>query len=108
MRLRTGEARMTERLGRAVQPAPAPRTATSTVGIVGLGYTGLPLALAFADAEIDVVGYDIDAAKVATLRAGGSYLVEIPHADVDASLDRFWPADDPEALAGSDAIIVCV
>ena len=88
--------------------APSPDDGPPRVGIIGLGYTGLPLALSFADAGGDVVGYDIDVAKIATLRAGGSYLAEIPHADVGASLDRFSPTEQPQALAGSDAIVVCV
>src|SRR6266545_2116059 len=99
---------MTKQLNQLTRTATWPERSASGVGIVGLGYTGLPLALSFAGAGVDVVGYDIDAAKVATLRAGGSHLVEIPHADVGAALDRFWPTDDPRALARTDAIIVCV
>jgi UDP-N-acetyl-D-glucosamine dehydrogenase len=91
-----------------IAPALSPDHRATRVGIIGLGYTGLPLALSFANADADIVGYDIDTAKVATLRAGGSYLAEIPDGDVSASLGRFWPTEDPHTLADRDAIVVCV
>jgi len=49
-----------------------------SIGIVGLGYVGLPLAVAFADAGEEVIGVDVDAAKVAGLRAGRSHIEDIP------------------------------
>jgi UDP-N-acetyl-D-glucosamine dehydrogenase len=108
MSIPTPETTMTGQLSRAARTAAFREVDVGSVGILGLGYTGLPLALAFARAAVDVVGYDVDVSKVATLRAGGSHLVEIPHADVNACLDRFSPTEDPEALAGTDAMIVCV
>ncbi|HKO14295.1 MAG TPA: NAD(P)-binding domain-containing protein, partial [Acidobacteriaceae bacterium] len=48
---------------------------TAQVGIVGMGYVGLPLALLFNEQGFPVTGFDIDAAKVATLTSGGSYIV---------------------------------
>ncbi len=50
------------------------------IGIVGLGYVGLPLAVAFAEAGCDVVGVDVDPAKVAALREGRSHIEDIPDA----------------------------
>jgi len=47
------------------------------IGIVGMGYVGLPLALLFADAGFSVTGFDIATDKVATLNTGGSYIVRI-------------------------------
>lgn len=49
-----------------------------TVGIIGLGYVGLPLARAFATAGFRVLGFDIDTAKVAKLNAGKSFIKQIP------------------------------
>jgi UDP-N-acetyl-D-glucosamine dehydrogenase len=48
------------------------------IGIVGLGYAGLPLALAFAEAGFDVVGIDLNAERVRAVRDGRSYLVDVP------------------------------
>ena len=50
---------------------------TARVGIIGLGYVGLPLALLFSEKDIRVTGFDIDEAKVTTLNGGGSYIVRI-------------------------------
>ena len=49
-----------------------------SIGIVGLGYVGLPLAVAFAEAGDDVIGVDVDHAKVAGLREGRSHIEDIP------------------------------
>jgi UDP-N-acetyl-D-glucosamine dehydrogenase len=81
-----------------------------TVGIVGLGYVGLPLAVAFGQIGVRVIGVDVDAGKVAALNAGESYIGDVPSADlaplVSAGLLR---ADtDYRALAGVDAISICV
>jgi len=50
----------------------------ATVAIIGLGYVGLPLAVAFAEAGFPVVGIDVDAAKVDAINAGHSYIRDIP------------------------------
>ena len=55
-----------------------------TVGVVGLGYVGLPLAVEFAQAGVDVIGVDIDAERVARLRAGESYIEDVPSATIRA------------------------
>lgn len=80
------------------------------VGIVGLGYVGLPLARAFADAGFRVLGFDTDPQKVRALSAGRSY---IRHLDGDglAALvrdGRFEPSGDLERLGEPDAVLICV
>lgn len=81
-----------------------------TIGIVGLGYTGLPLAIAFAAAGLRVIGHDIDLAKIRTLAAGRSPLAE--HADdLVAPLvaaGRLAATADVEDLAGADVVILSV
>ena len=49
-----------------------------SIGIVGMGYVGLPLAVGFAEAGFDVIGIDVDQAKVAALREGQSHVEDIP------------------------------
>jgi UDP-N-acetyl-D-glucosamine dehydrogenase len=80
------------------------------VGVVGLGYVGLPLVRAMHNAGFRVVGFDIDSRKVEMLRAGESYLKHLgPDLARDLSVsDRFTPTDDPDALRECDAIAICV
>ena len=83
---------------------------TATVGIIGLGYVGLPLARAFAAAGFRVLGFDIDPAKVAKLNAGKSYIKHIPDATRRRDAGRRVRGDRP-ASTGSDepdAILICV
>lgn len=80
------------------------------IGIVGLGYVGLPLAVAFAQAGFCVVGVDVDSNKVAQLQQGQSYIADVPAAEI-ASLvanGRFQPTTDYNQLADTDAISICV
>lgn len=82
----------------------------ATVGIVGMGYVGLPLAVALAEEGFSIVGVDIDAEKVATLNAGGSYVEDVP-AEVLAPLvndGRLRATTDYAELASVDAISICV
>jgi len=79
------------------------------VGIIGLGYVGLPLARAFTDRGIDVLGFDVDAAKVAKLQRGESYIAHVGadvlrrmHERGFEATDRFSRLDVP------DAILICV
>jgi UDP-N-acetyl-D-glucosamine dehydrogenase len=82
---------------------------TATVGIIGLGYVGLPLARAFATAGFRVLGFDIDAAKVAKLNAGKSFIKQIPDATVAAMRAAGFEATDRfERLSEPDAILICV
>lgn len=82
----------------------------ATVGVVGLGYVGLPLVRAMHDAGHRVVGFDIDEAKVRMLRDGQAYLKHLGTDLVSdlASSDRFLPTSRPGDLATCDAIVLCV
>ena len=78
------------------------------VGIVGLGYVGLPLAVAFAEAGHEVVGLDADPRKVESLDRGGSYIEDVPDAAL-ASLDGRLRATSSHAdLASCNAVVICV
>ena len=80
------------------------------VGVIGLGYVGLPLVLGFADAGFSVMGFDIDAGKVAQLNRGKSYIGHIP-SDRIARLvraRRFRATTDYSGLREVDAMLICV
>jgi len=83
---------------------------TAEVVVVGIGYVGLPLIVAFARAGFHVTGYDKDAAKVDKLRRGESYIEDIPSEvlRVFVSEGRLTATTDPSALAKADAVVVCV
>ena len=80
------------------------------IGVIGLGYVGLPLALEFAKAGYRVDGFDLDATKVRTLSEGGSYIGDVPAAEVreQVAAERFAASTDFTALATADVIHVCV
>ena len=80
------------------------------VGIVGLGYVGLPLAKAFCAKKINIVGFDIDAQKIDKLNAGKSYIKHIPDSDIEAMrrAELFEATGDFSEIAKMDAIIICV
>ncbi|MFA6043829.1 MAG: nucleotide sugar dehydrogenase [Phycisphaerales bacterium] len=82
----------------------------ATVGVVGLGYVGLPLVRAMHDAGFAVVGYDIDESKIAMLRKGRPYLKHLGDELVRelSRSPRFTPTTDPAALKACDAIAICV
>jgi UDP-N-acetyl-D-glucosamine dehydrogenase len=79
-----------------------------SVGIVGLGYVGLPLAVAFAEAGEQVIGVDIDPAKVAGLRDGVSHIEDIPSARLQGVLDRIEFTTRAVDLHRAEAILICV
>jgi UDP-N-acetyl-D-glucosamine dehydrogenase len=83
---------------------------TARVAIVGLGYVGLPLAETFAWGGYPVLGFDIDADKIAKLRRGESYIGHICPERVSELIasGRFEPTSDPQGFADADAIIICV
>jgi UDP-N-acetyl-D-glucosamine dehydrogenase len=79
------------------------------VGIVGMGYVGLPLALLFSSERFRVTGFDIAADKVETLNSGGSYIVRIlPEAIQQAQEAGFRATSDYSHIAEMDAVIICV
>jgi UDP-N-acetyl-D-glucosamine dehydrogenase len=82
---------------------------TAVIGIVGLGYVGLPLALRFSEQGYEVRGFDINAVKVDRLNRGESFIEHIPSEAIAAALSRGMTATTDFALAGeTDAIIICV
>src|SRR5881628_2673411 len=82
---------------------------TACVGIVGLGYVGLPLALLFTDAGFRVTGFEIDPQKVEKLSRGESYIYRIPSTEIQlARMKQFSATVDYSALAGMDAVIIRV
>jgi UDP-N-acetyl-D-glucosamine dehydrogenase len=82
---------------------------SATVGIIGLGYVGLPLARAFAGAGFRVLGFDIDPAKVKKLNAGSSYIKQIPDDAVREMRSKGFEATARfDRLGEADAVLVCV
>jgi UDP-N-acetyl-D-glucosamine dehydrogenase len=86
------------------------RSRTALVGIVGLGYVGLPLVRVFVEAGFSVLGFDVDAAKIEELAAGRSYVGDIPSEwIVSASKEaQFTATSDMTRLEEPDAILICV
>ena len=80
------------------------------VGVLGLGYVGLPLAGEFASAGLKVVGFDIDEKKVRTLNSGRSIIKHVPHSKVKeiVKAGRFKATSNMARLKNVDAILVCV
>jgi UDP-N-acetyl-D-glucosamine dehydrogenase len=79
------------------------------VGIIGLGYVGLPLALLYSEQEFSVTGFDIDQNKVDTLTRGGTYIVRItPEEIAAAKANGFKATSNYSQLSQMDAIIICV
>ncbi len=75
---------------------------------MGLGYVGLPLAVAFAEEGHQVLGLDTDADKVASIARGESYIEDIPSERLQAVLDRFTADTHAQKLARCDAVLICV
>jgi UDP-N-acetyl-D-glucosamine dehydrogenase len=80
------------------------------VGVVGLGYVGLPLAMLFAEKGFQVLGFDVDETKVSDLNAGRSYIGHIPEDRVKAAVGagRLKATSDFTRLGEPDAILICV
>jgi len=83
---------------------------TPTIGVIGLGYVGLPLAVAFAESGATVLGLDVDAGRVAAVRAGTSFIEDVPAATLGAAVraGRLSASNDVTALKDADAIVICV
>lgn len=86
------------------------RNKTAHVGVIGLGYVGLPLVQAFTASGYRVTGFDIDSEKVRRLAAGQSYIAHIPATQIADLLARglFQPTTDFTKLRDIDAMIICV
>jgi len=79
------------------------------IGIIGMGYVGLPLALLFAEERFAITGFDIDASKVDTLNRGGSYIVRIPSTEIQlAQKNGFQATADYGRIRQMDVVIICV
>ena len=85
-------------------------TKDAVVGVIGLGYVGLPLALAFGKAGFKVVGFDVDAEKVDQLNKGESYIRHISENEIGKLVDHhlFEATTDFSRLSGVDCICICV
>jgi UDP-N-acetyl-D-glucosamine dehydrogenase len=78
------------------------------IGIIGLGYVGLPLAVAFAESEHDVVALDADTRKVESLERGESYIEDIPSSALAPLGEHLQPTTRHADLASCEAVIICV
>ncbi|MGA3160851.1 MAG: nucleotide sugar dehydrogenase [Terracidiphilus sp.] len=79
------------------------------IGIVGMGYVGMPLALLFSGERFKVTGFDIESGKVDTLNAGKSYIVRILASEIqEAQKAGFRATTDYSEIARMDAVIICV
>ena len=80
------------------------------VGILGLGYVGLPLAREFVKGGVQVLGFDIDAAKIKKLNAGQSILKTVPHEEVRAMVKskKFRATAEMAEIRKVDAVLICV
>ncbi|OQA91052.1 MAG: UDP-N-acetyl-D-glucosamine 6-dehydrogenase [Elusimicrobia bacterium ADurb.Bin231] len=79
----------------------------SVVGIIGLGYVGLPLAMEFSRGGFKTFGFDVDEKKVNALKNGTSYIKHIPSKDIK-SLKNFLPTSNFILLEKTDCVIICV
>ena len=99
---------MTEVLSTTKPFAERIETREARVGIVGLGYAGLPLAMAFAEAGFDVTGIDLSDARVRAVTERRSYLVDVPAERYDALQGDLKATTDYSAVADLDALTICV
>jgi UDP-N-acetyl-D-glucosamine dehydrogenase len=83
---------------------------TPTIGVIGLGYVGLPLAVAFAESGATVIGVDLDARRVAGVAAGESFIEDVPTAVLGPLVrsGRLGATSDVSALKEANAIVICV
>src|ERR1051326_3748076 len=95
---------------RAASLARALAEGSAIVGVIGLGYVGLPLAATAAQAGMPTIGFDVDPEKVALLNAGASYIDAVPAGRLAAILadKRFRASADFAELSACDVIVICV
>ena len=82
----------------------------ANVGVIGLGYVGLPLVKAFTDAGFTATGFDVDASKVDALLKGQSYIKHLPGTWIKGCIEagKFTPTSDLHELGSPDALLICV
>ena len=82
----------------------------ATAAVIGLGYVGLPLAMEIAKAGFNVIGVDLDRNKIATLKQGRSYILDVADGTIadTVSSGKFTPTSDFSALANADTVSICV
>ena len=78
------------------------------VGVIGLGYVGLPLVIEFSKAGFNVSGFDVDKEKITLLAQGKSYIKHIDGALIAGCLSKFRPTHEFQELSGMDCIVICV
>src|SRR4051812_26981320 len=83
-------------------------TRSARIGIVGLGYAGLPLAMSFAEAGFDVTGIDLNGERVRAVEERRSYLVDVPEERYEGLDGRLRATSDYAAVAELDALTICV
>lgn len=86
------------------------KTRSATIGIVGLGYVGLPLALEIVNKGFVVIGFDKDNEKITKLKSGDSYIADMSNIAIEKAVNeqKFEPTNDFSKLAQVDIIIICV
>ncbi len=86
------------------------RTTQARIGIIGLGYVGLPLAVEFAKAGFDVTGFDVDESKNSAINAGTSYIPDVPTAELAEVVHsgRLRATSDMSKLGDMDVVDICV
>lgn len=103
MQLQSLELSCSERLRTKIE------SRTAKVGVIGMGYVGLPLTLLFSDQKFPVTGFDIDRKKIEVLESGGSYIYRIAPSEIEAARSNgFTATADYARIAEMDAIIICV
>jgi len=100
----------TKTMNKAEQSIEKILTKEALIGIIGMGYVGLPLVLRFCEEDFRVVGFDVDSRKVATLKRGKSYLKSISSSRISQFIrsGRFDATDDFSRLGELDCILICV
>lgn len=86
------------------------KNSTARVGVIGLGYVGLPVALRFCEEGFKVTGFDVDPGKVESIRKGESYIKHIPFDSLMGCIDKgkFEATTDMSKIREADAVIICV
>ena len=85
-------------------------TRQARVGVLGLGYVGLPLAIAFAQKGFTVSGFEVDPGRIRSLLSSRSYIADVPDRELRAVIEKrtFTPITDFSRLEAMDVVIVCV